>query len=209
MVYQQIFVAGLMYGMLLLASVMIIYTSIRMHVRPLYYVPLVVLIFVYSIVFDFYVMTNSSIAYKISLLVITVLSIVSVITFASKHQTLSEISKLSIGIAIIIIANILFIQYVPFQYHGIMVRGSLTIIGFGLLIDFVNKTQSVLFKAHQHADSLFAASVVQQNSLPASQPSWDKLDVACITVPADTIGGDFYTYLRIKTKLFDRYVGNA
>ncbi|MEM7348484.1 MAG: SpoIIE family protein phosphatase, partial [Chloroflexota bacterium] len=38
------------------------------------------------------------------------------------------------------------------------------------------------------------AQQIQERLLPPSQPYWQDLDVICYTVPARSVGGDFYTY---------------
>ena len=72
------------------------------------------------------------------------------------------------------------------------------------------ETTEALLELHQQLQSeLILAQEVQTGLLPAPYPQWAKLDVACYSVPAQEVGGDFYTYYALSEEHYILVVGDV
>ncbi len=72
------------------------------------------------------------------------------------------------------------------------------------------RTTEALLELHQQLQAeLTLAQEVQTGLLPSPRPQWPNLDVACYSVPAHEVGGDFYTYYALSEAHYILAVGDV
>ncbi len=68
-------------------------------------------------------------------------------------------------------------------------------------INLSKTNQDLQLLNNQMQDELSLAREIQYSLFPEPQPDWSQLEVVCFTMPAQSVGGDFYTYHKFTSHL--------